>query len=128
MNFTMSERQKHWRDHVMAFMDAHVIRAVETYDRQDEAGDRWEGYSGPRRAESQGESEGLGKLFLPPSTEHDEGEFHGAGLSNFSTTRRARSKWAACPGRRKSSIARRPIPATWRFCIATARMSRKPSG
>ena len=33
MNFTMSERQKHWRDRVIAFMDAHVYPAVETYDR-----------------------------------------------------------------------------------------------
>jgi acyl-CoA dehydrogenase len=41
MNFSMSERQKHWRDRVIAFMDAHVYPAVETYDRQDAAGERW---------------------------------------------------------------------------------------
>jgi len=127
MNFTMSERQKHWRDRVMAFMDAHVYPAVETYDRQDDAGDRWKVIPVLEELKAKAKAEGLWNLFLPPSPEHDEDEFHGAGLSNLDYAL-CSDKWAACPGRRKSSIARRPIPATWKFCIATARMSKKPSG
>ncbi len=38
MDFSVSERQKLWRDRVVAFMDAHVYPAVETYDRQDHEG------------------------------------------------------------------------------------------
>ena len=83
MNFTMSERQKHWRDRVMAFMDAHVYPAVETYDRQDEAGDRWKVIPVLEELKAKAKAEGLWNLFLPPSPEHDEGEFHGAGLSNL---------------------------------------------
>ena len=83
MNFTMSERQKHWRDRVMAFMDAHVYPAVETYDRQEEAGDRWKVIPILQELKAKAKAEGLWTLFLPPSPEHDEGEFHGAGLSNL---------------------------------------------
>jgi acyl-CoA dehydrogenase len=83
MNFTMSERQKHWRDRVMAFMDAHVYPAVETYDRQEEAGDRWKVIPILEELKAKAKAEGLWNLFLPPSPEHDEGEFHGAGLSNL---------------------------------------------
>jgi acyl-CoA dehydrogenase len=83
MNFTMSERQKHWRDRVMAFMDAHVYPAVETYDRQDEAGDRWKVIPVLEELKAKAKAEGLWNLFLPPSPEHDEDEFHGAGLSNL---------------------------------------------
>ena len=78
MNFTMSERQKHWRDRVMAFMDAHVYPAVETYDRQDDAGDRWKVIPVLEELKAKAKAEGLWNLFLPPSPEHDEGEFHGA--------------------------------------------------
>ncbi len=31
MDFTLSERQRHWRDRVRAFMDEHVRPAVPTY-------------------------------------------------------------------------------------------------
>ncbi len=34
MNFTLSERQRHWRDRVVAFMDKHVYPAVDTYEEQ----------------------------------------------------------------------------------------------
>jgi acyl-CoA dehydrogenase len=67
----------------MAFMDAHVYPAVETYDRQDEAGDRWKVIPVLEELKAKAKAEGLWNLFLPPSPEHDEGEFHGAGLSNL---------------------------------------------
>jgi len=83
MNFTMSERQKHWRDRVIAFMDAHVYPSVEIYDRQHDAGERWKVIPILEELKAKAKAEGLWNLFLSPSPEHDEGEFHGAGLSNL---------------------------------------------
>ena len=83
MNFSMSERQKHWRDRVMAFMDAHVYPAVETYDRQDAAGERWKVIPILEELKVKAKAEGLWNLFLPPSSDHDEGEYRGAGLTNL---------------------------------------------
>ena len=44
MNFTMSETQTHWRNRVMAFMDAHVYPAVPVYHAQMKAfgENRWQ--------------------------------------------------------------------------------------
>jgi hypothetical protein len=39
-----------------------------------------------------------------------------AARSPTSSTRRSARSWAACTGRRRSSTARRPTPATWRRC------------
>ena len=83
MNFSMSERQKHWRDRVIAFMDAHVYPAVETYDRQDAEGERWKVIPILEELKAKAKTEGLWNLFLPPSPEHDEGDYHGAGLTNL---------------------------------------------
>src|SRR5580698_8095922 len=82
MDFSISERQKHWRDRVVAFMDAHVYPAVETYERQDAEGERWKIIPVIEELKAKAKAEGLWNLFLPPST-HDEGEFHGAGLTNL---------------------------------------------
>ncbi|HWE44497.1 MAG TPA: acyl-CoA dehydrogenase family protein [Caulobacteraceae bacterium] len=86
MDFTLSERQRHWRDRVRAFMDAHVYPNLDTYKAQTalvgEA--RWKGV--PQIIEDlkpKARTEGLWNLFLPPNEEHDDGEFHGAGLSNL---------------------------------------------
>ena len=83
MNFTLSERQKHWRDRVIGFMDAHVYPSAEIYDRQQDAGERWKVIPILEELKAKAKAEGLWNLFLPPSPEHDEGEFHGAGLSNL---------------------------------------------
>ena len=82
MDFSVSERQKHWRDRVVAFMDAHVYPAVETYERQDAEGERWKVIPVVEELKAKAKAEGLWNLFLPPSS-HDEGEFHGAGLTNL---------------------------------------------
>jgi acyl-CoA dehydrogenase len=83
MNFSMSERQKHWRDRVIAFMDAHVYPAVATYDRQAAEGERWKVIPVLEELKAKAKAEGLWNLFLPPSSDHDEGEYHGAGLTNL---------------------------------------------
>ena len=83
MNFSMSERQKHWRDRVMAFMDAHVYPAVEAYARQNAEGERWKVIPILEELKAKARAEGLWNLFLAPSTAHDQGEYHGAGLTNL---------------------------------------------
>jgi acyl-CoA dehydrogenase len=83
MNFTISERQQHWRDRVIAFMDAHVYPATATYDRQHDEGERWKVIPVLEELKAKAKAEGLWNLFLPPSAEHDEGAYHGAGLSNL---------------------------------------------
>jgi alkylation response protein AidB-like acyl-CoA dehydrogenase len=86
MDFFLSDRQRHWRDRVRAFMAEHVYPNLETYHRQmslvGEA--RWK--TVPQIIEDlkpKARAEGLWNLFLPPSEAHDDEEFHGAGLSNL---------------------------------------------
>jgi len=83
MDFSISERQKHWRDRVIAFMGAHIYPAVDTYTLQAAEGDRWKVIPVLEELKAKARAEGLWNLFLPPSPQHDEGEFHGAGLTNL---------------------------------------------
>jgi alkylation response protein AidB-like acyl-CoA dehydrogenase len=85
MDFSMSERQRYWRDRVIAFMNAHVYPAIPTYDAQMEGfgSNRWQVVPVLEELKSKAKAEGLWNLFLPPSAEHDDDEFHGAGLTNL---------------------------------------------
>jgi alkylation response protein AidB-like acyl-CoA dehydrogenase len=84
MDFTISERQRLWRDRVVAFMDRNVYPAVETYHAQMEGfgANRWKVIPVLEELKAKARSEGLWNLFLPPS-EHDEDDFHGLGLTNL---------------------------------------------
>jgi alkylation response protein AidB-like acyl-CoA dehydrogenase len=79
----MSERQKHWRDRVAAFMNAHVYPAVETYEAQNAEGERWKVIAIVEQLKAKAKAAGLWNLFLPPSPDHDEGEYRGGGLTNL---------------------------------------------
>ena len=85
MDFSMSERQRYWRDRVIAFMNAHVYPAMPTYDAQMEGfgSNRWQVVPVLEELKAKAKAEGLWNLFLPPSAEHDDDEFHGAGLTNL---------------------------------------------
>ncbi|MFH6784017.1 MULTISPECIES: acyl-CoA dehydrogenase family protein [Methylobacterium] len=85
MDFTLSERQRHWRDRVRAFMDEHVRPAVPTYKAEMAAfgTDRWQPVPVIERLKPKAREAGLWNLFLPPSPEHDDGDFRGAGLTNL---------------------------------------------
>jgi acyl-CoA dehydrogenase len=83
MDFTMSTKQKEWLDRVKAFMNKHVRPAVPIYDKQDAEGPRWKVIPIIEELKVQAKAEGLWNLFLPPSKEHDDDEFHGAGLTNL---------------------------------------------
>jgi acyl-CoA dehydrogenase len=85
MDFSLSERQRHWRDRVTAFMQKHVYPAVDTYNEQMKPadGNRWIVVPVLEDLKKKAKAEGIWNLFLPPSREHDEGEFKGAGLTNL---------------------------------------------
>jgi acyl-CoA dehydrogenase len=84
MDFSPSERQRHWRDRVRSFMHAHVYPAEATYAEQMRAmgPDRWRVPQIVEDLKAQARADGLWNLFLPPS-DRDTAEFHGAGLSNL---------------------------------------------
>ncbi len=82
MDFSISERQKHWCDRIAAFMDAHVYPAVDIYERQNAEGERWKVIPILEQLKAKAKAEGLWNLFLPPSP-HDDGDYRGAGLTNL---------------------------------------------
>ena len=81
----MTDRQRHWRDRVRAFMDKHVYPAEPVYDEQMEGfgANRWQVVPVLEELKKKAKAEGLWNLFLPPHHEHDEGDYHGAGLTNL---------------------------------------------
>ncbi|MDE2577267.1 MAG: acyl-CoA dehydrogenase family protein [Hyphomicrobiales bacterium] len=85
MDFSLTERERYWRDRVVAFMHAHVYPAAATYDAQMEGfgANRWQVVPVLEELKKKAKADGLWNLFLPPSAEHDEGDYHGAGLTNL---------------------------------------------
>ncbi|WP_374578279.1 acyl-CoA dehydrogenase family protein [Phenylobacterium sp.] len=84
MDFSLTERQAQWRDRVRAFIDQHIVPAIPQHQAQTrkEGAERWQVIPIVEELKARAYAEGLWNLFLPPS-EHDDGEFHGAGLSNL---------------------------------------------
>jgi len=85
LDFDLSERQRHWRDRVRAFMAEHVYPNQQTYKDQltGFGANRWQVIPIIEALKPKARAEGLWNLFLPPNDQHDEGDFHGAGLTNL---------------------------------------------
>jgi acyl-CoA dehydrogenase len=85
MDFMMSDRQKHWRDRVMKFMDEHVYPNQTTYHDEMAAfgANRWQVVPLLERLKPKAREAGLWNLFMPPSKQHDVGEYKGLGLTNL---------------------------------------------
>jgi acyl-CoA dehydrogenase len=85
MDFTLSEKQRHWRDHVAAFMTRHVYPAIPVYAKQMNVAPekRWKVVPVLEELKQTARAEGLWNLFLPPSPAHDTPEYKGAGLTNL---------------------------------------------
>jgi alkylation response protein AidB-like acyl-CoA dehydrogenase len=84
MDFVSSARQLEWQARVRAFMHDHVFPTEEPYKAYLKAdpATRWTVPPIIEELKARAYAEGLWNLFLPPS-EHDEGDFRGAGLSNL---------------------------------------------
>ncbi|HEY0649351.1 acyl-CoA dehydrogenase family protein [Phenylobacterium sp.] len=84
MDFRLSDNQAVWRDRVRDLMLAHVYPAIPVYQAQTrrEGAERWTVIPIVEELKARAYAAGLWNLFLPPS-EHDDGDFRGAGLSNL---------------------------------------------
>lgn len=81
MNFDISERQAQWLERVKSFMAEHVYPAVPAYYAELEQ-NRWKQPEVLQGLKKKAKAEGLWNLFMCPS-DHDEGDFQGAGLTNL---------------------------------------------
>jgi len=72
MDFTYSERQKHWIDRVSAFMDEHVYPAVPLYNAEMavEGPARWKVVQVLEELKGKAKAAGLWNLFMPPHAGH----------------------------------------------------------
>lgn len=85
MDFTLSDKQTHWRDRVAAFMTQHVYPAIPVYAEQMNVApqERWKVVPVLEELKRKARADGLWNLFLPPSPAHDTPEYKGAGLTNL---------------------------------------------
>jgi|TARA_R110002049_G_scaffold36727_9_gene116706 acyl-CoA dehydrogenase len=81
VNFDISERQAQWLERVKSFMAEHVYPAVPAYYAELEQ-NRWKQPEVLQGLKKKAKAEGLWNLFMCPS-DHDEGDFQGAGLTNL---------------------------------------------
>jgi acyl-CoA dehydrogenase len=85
MDFTLSEKQLHWRDRVVAFMNEHVMPAVPVYMQQmaDFGADRWQVVPVVEELKKKARAAGLWNLFLPLDSVPEGSPYRGAGLTNL---------------------------------------------
>jgi acyl-CoA dehydrogenase len=87
LDFTLSERQQHYRDRVRNFLEAQVWPRRGDYKAQAEKGDRWQPVPVIEELKSKARAAGLWNLFMPPSSSQthvdDSFEFDGPGLTNL---------------------------------------------
>ncbi|TNE45983.1 MAG: acyl-CoA dehydrogenase [Sphingomonadales bacterium] len=81
MDFDLSDRQAQWLERVKGFMAEHVYPAVPAYYAELDK-ERWKQPEVLQTLKAKAKAEGLWNLFMCPSG-HDEGDFHGAGLTNL---------------------------------------------
>ena len=85
MNFTMTDRQTHWRDRVVAFMDQHIDPAVPVFNAQMAAfgSNRWQVVPIVEDLKAKAKPAGLWNLFLPVDSLPEDSPWRGAGLTNL---------------------------------------------
>jgi len=85
MDFTLSDKQVHWRDRVVAFMNEHVYPAVPLYQQQmsDFGANRWQVVPIVEALKVKARAAGLWNLFLPLDSVPEGSPYRGAGLTNL---------------------------------------------
>ncbi|WP_423604115.1 acyl-CoA dehydrogenase family protein [Sphingomonas sp. MS122] len=87
MDFTLTERETHFRDRVKGFIDQHIAPRDADYHRQEREGERWKVLPVIEELKQVARAQGLWNFFMPPHSgqKHvDESfEFEGTQLSNL---------------------------------------------
>ena len=87
MDFSLTDRESHFRDRVREFMEHEVRPRVAQYARELVTGDRWAPLPTIEALKSKAKVAGLWNLFMPPRHEHSEVDdgfvFTGARLTNL---------------------------------------------
>lgn len=87
MNFTFTERERHFQGAVRDFIAAHVRPQVEAYEAEVNTGDRWTPSQTIEALKPKAKAAGLWNLFMPPASGHshvdDSFVFEGTQLSNL---------------------------------------------
>ena len=87
MDFTLSERETHFRDRVKAFIDREIAPRQYEYDQQSHEGERWKVIPVIEEVKEKAKAAGLWNFFMPPhsgqSHVDDTFEFEGTQLTNL---------------------------------------------
>lgn len=87
MDFTLNERETHFRDRVRAFIDQHIAPRQDDYYADLKAGDRWAPSTVIEELKPKAKAAGLWNFFMPPNSGQnhvdDSFEFEGTQLSNL---------------------------------------------
>ncbi len=87
LDFSLSERETHWRDRVTAFLAEHVAPADHDYHVEVASGDRWAPVAMLEPLKERARAAGLWNLFMPPHSGapmvDDSFAFEGTQLSNL---------------------------------------------
>jgi acyl-CoA dehydrogenase len=87
MDFTLTERETHWRDRVRDFIEKHVRPRDHDYHAQQDEGGRWKILPVIEEEKARAKAAGIWNLFMPPSSGRipvdDSFEFDGPGLTNL---------------------------------------------
>ncbi|HEX8445027.1 MAG TPA: acyl-CoA dehydrogenase family protein [Sphingomonas sp.] len=87
MDFTLNDRETHWRDRVRAFIDTEIRPRDPDYHAQQAEGERWKILPVIEDLKAKARAQGLWNLFMPPSSGRtpvdDSIAFDGPGLTNL---------------------------------------------
>jgi acyl-CoA dehydrogenase len=87
MDFTLNERETHWRDRVKHHIDTYLRPRVKDYKAEMETGNRWKVLQVVEEEKARAKAAGLWNLFMPPpgANHHldDSVHFEGPGLNNM---------------------------------------------
>lgn len=87
MDFTLTERQSHWRDRVRDFIEQNVRPHDHDYHAQQHEGSRWKVLPVIEEAKAKARAAGIWNLFMPPTSGRvhvdDSFAFDGPGLTNL---------------------------------------------
>ena len=87
MDFTLNERETHFRDQVKAFIDREIRPCQHAYDEQSHEGERWKVLPVIEEVKGKAKAAGLWNFFMPPASGRtpvdDSFRFEGTQLSNL---------------------------------------------